>query len=89
MNTDAERKAFIKNEDNWHQISNLGNVRTFELKYKHVSTYRQESFRNEKWRKDYWYRFGPGYKPVKMDIHQFIKFLEEIDRQRPDQGGNA
>lgn len=84
MKTERERQDFIKNEDNWVVISQTDNVRTLEIRYKGVSAFRQEKLRDGKWRKDFWYRFNPAYKPVKMDIRDFIEFLEMIDRQRPD-----
>ena len=84
MKTEKERKEFIKNEDNWVVISETENVRTLEIRYKGVSAFRQEKLRDGKWRKDFWYRFNPAYKPVKMDIRDFIMYLETIDKQRPD-----
>lgn len=84
MKTEKERQDFIKNEDNWVVISQTDNVRTLEIRYKGVSAFRQEKLRDGKWRKDFWYRFNPAYKPVKMDIRDFVTYLETIDKQRPD-----
>lgn len=84
MKTEKECKEFIKNENNWVVISQTDNVRTLEIRYKGVSAFRQEKLRDGKWRKDFWYRFNPAYKPVKMDIRDFVAFLEMIDKQRPD-----
>jgi hypothetical protein len=87
MKTKEEYMAFIRNDDNWVLISETENIRTQEIRYRGVCAFRQEKLKNGKWRKDFWYRFNPAYKPVKMDIHDFVSFLELIDRQRPDQGG--
>ena len=89
MKTKEEYMAFIRNDDNWVVISETENIRTQEIRYRGVCAFRQEKLKNGKWRKDFWYRFNPAYKPVKMDIHDFVSFLELIDRQRPDRGGNA
>ena len=89
MKTEEEYRAFIRNDDNWVVISETENIRTQEIRYRGVCAFRQEKLKNSKWRKDFWYRFNPAYKPVKMDIHDFVSFLELIDRQRPDQGGNS
>lgn len=87
MKNEAERKAFIRSESNWELVSNLTNVRTFGLTYKGCSAFRQESYKNGKWRKDCWYRFNGLGKTVKMDLREFLRYLEEIDRRKPDQGG--
>lgn len=89
MKTKEEYMAFIRNDDNWVVISETENIRTQEIRYRGVCAFRQEKLKNGKWRKDFWYRFNPAYKPVKMDIHDFVGFLELIDRQRPDWGGNS
>lgn len=89
MKTEEEYRAFIRNDDNWVVISETENIRTQEIRYRGVCAFRQEKLKNGTWRKDFWYRFNPAYKPVKMDIHDFVSFLELIDRQRPDRGGNA
>lgn len=90
MKSDAERKAFIKNEDNWRLISNLGNVRTFKLSYKGFSFYRQEVLREDgKWHRNFWYRLSLTGVAHKLDMRQFVGNLEMIDREKPDQGGKA
>lgn len=83
MNSEAERKAFIRSEANWKLIDDLENVRIYEMTYKGVSAFRQEVLKDGKWRKVCWYRFNAMYKPHKMDLREFCAFLEEIDRQRP------
>ena len=90
MRNNDERKAFITNEDNWQLISNLGNVRTFELSYKGLSFYRQEVLREDgKWRRNFWYRLSLTGVAHKLDLRQFVGNLEEIDRRKPDQGGKS
>lgn len=88
MKNNDQRKAFIRDDSNWELVSNLTNVRTFGLTYKGFSAFRQESCRSGKWRKDCWYRFTGGGQTMKMDLRQFIKYLEEIDRRKPDQEAN-
>ena len=87
MKTDQEYQRFIKDPANWAQISDNGMVRTFRMAYKGAEAYRSEILKEGKWRKQCWYRFNPACMTVKMDRHDFVRYLREIDRQRPDQGG--
>ena len=76
--------AFVPRPDDITVRLSHGCPYAFEIRYKGVSAFRQEKLRDGKWRKDFWYRFNPAYKPVKMDIRDFIMYLETIDKQRPD-----
>ena len=88
MKTDQEYQRVIKDAANWQQVSDNGMVRTFRMAYKGAEAYRSEVLKDGKWRKQCWYRFNPACMTVKMDRHDFVRYLREIDRQRPDQEVN-
>ena len=85
MKTDAERKAFIKNPDNWQPICETGMIRTMVMKYKGFDAYRQDVLKEDgEWHKQFWYRFPPTGQPYKIDRRGFIEYLKRIDQMKPD-----
>ena len=82
MKTEKEYKLFIKNQENWLQISESGNVRTCEMVYQGHSAFRMDE-RNDggAWKRKHWYRITPAGISVEMKMHEFIEFLKLIDRQ--------
>ena len=85
MKTDAERKAFIKNPENWELLYETGMIRTLVLNYKGFDAYRQDELKEDgKWHKRCWYRFPPTGQPFKMDQKSFIEYLARIDQIKPD-----
>lgn len=81
MKTEKEYKLYIKNPENWQQISETGNIRTCELNYGRFSGFRMDEMKNGVWKRKHWYRITPSGITVDMSMHEFIECLKKADQE--------